>query len=171
MKSELVREKYLDDPRFSRSDCQLLFQIRTRMLPVKTNFPTMWNNDKSCRTCLSCVEIESQEHMLTCPGLRKNVEIPSSLKYDDVFDHPDKQYKIVKAYRKLIREQEIMLNCSEQGSEYWNSTPACFFFFSPSEDGPVLHRITLSSSQWFSILLYYSIDMTCRINIYIYRND
>ena len=118
MKSELVREKYLDDPRFSRSDCQLLFQIRTRMLPVKTNFPTMWNNDKSCRTCLGCVEIESQEHLLTCPGLRKNVEIPSSLKYDDVFDHPDKQYKIVKAYRKLMREQEIMLNCSEQGSDY-----------------------------------------------------
>ena len=62
MKSEVIRSKYLDDTRFSLSDSQLLFKMRTKMLPVKTNFPAMWNNDVSCRTCHSCVQIESQEH-------------------------------------------------------------------------------------------------------------
>ena len=41
MKSEIKREKYLDDARFSLSDSQLLFKMRTKMLPVKTNFPAM----------------------------------------------------------------------------------------------------------------------------------
>ena len=73
----------------------------------------MGNNDVSCRTGHSCVRIESQEHLLNCTGIRKNVDVPASLKHSDIFDHPDKQLKIVKAYRDLVREQEILLNCSE----------------------------------------------------------
>ena len=34
----------------------------------------------------------------------KNVVVPASLKHSDIFDHPDKQLKIVKAYRDLVRE-------------------------------------------------------------------
>ena len=62
MKTDVVRQKHLDDPRFSVSDIQLLFKIRTRMLPVKTNFPALWKKHVACRMCKSCVQVESQEH-------------------------------------------------------------------------------------------------------------
>ena len=113
MKTDVVREKYLDDPRFSVSDIQLLFKLRTKMLPVKTNFPTMWKKDVACRLCKSCVQVESQEHLLLCPELRKYVDVEDGVKYRDIFDHSDKQFKTVKIYRKLVRQQEILLNCDE----------------------------------------------------------
>ena len=113
MKSDLVREEYLNDPRFTTSDIQLLFQMKTKMLPVKTSFPSMWNNDVSCRTCQSSVQVESQQHLLFCSGLLKWVDVPHGVKYIDIFDHPDKQLRIVKLYRDLLRQQEILLNCAE----------------------------------------------------------
>ena len=113
MKSDLVREEYLNDPRFTTSDIQLLFQMKTKMLPVKTSFPSMWNNDVSCRTCQSSVQVESQQHLLFCSGLLKWVDVPHGVKYTDIFDHPDKQLRIVKLYRDLLRQQEILLNCTE----------------------------------------------------------
>ena len=79
MKSEKCREKYLDDERVGLSNAQLLFKLRTRMIPVKTNFPAMWNNDVACRTCKSTVEIESQTHLLKCTGIREFIDIPESL--------------------------------------------------------------------------------------------
>ena len=83
------------------------------MLPVKTNFPTMWKKDVACRICKSCVQFESQEHLLLCPELRKYVDVEDGVKYRDIFDHPDKQFKLVKIFRKLVRQQEILLNCDE----------------------------------------------------------
>ena len=98
MKSARVMEKYLGDQRFSSSDYQLLFQLRTRMLSVKDNFPSLWNNNVSCRTCNDAVEIESQEHLLHCKEIMKYVNIPMNMKYRDIF-------------RKIIRHREILLNC------------------------------------------------------------
>ena len=102
MKSELVRERYIEDRRFSQAEVQLLFQLRTRMVPVKKNFPSMWQPDiMTCRTCVEN-EIESQEHLLYCVGIKKFVDIPDELKYNDLFGHVDKQLAIVKAYKNIL---------------------------------------------------------------------
>ena len=112
-KTEKDQEKYLDDPKFSLSDSELLFKLRTRMISVKTNFPSMWNKDVSCRTCNLTVEIESQEHVLRCSGIRQTIDINDGTKYSDIFSHPDKQLYIVRCYRKILSQQEIMLNASD----------------------------------------------------------
>ena len=69
MKANLDREKYLEDPRFSKSDVELLFSLRTRMIDVKSNFSNKYGDDVACRTCNVNVVIESQEHILNCDGL------------------------------------------------------------------------------------------------------
>ena len=73
----------------------------------------MWNKDVSCRTCNLTVEIESQEHLLRCSGIRQTIDINDGTKYSDIFSHPDKQLNIVRCYRKILRQQEIMLNASD----------------------------------------------------------
>ena len=54
-------EKYLDDQRFSRSDAELLFCLRTRMLDFKMNFSSKYGDDISCRICH--VQVECQNHI------------------------------------------------------------------------------------------------------------
>ena len=112
MKTDRMKEKYIVDPRLSLSDCQLLFKLRTRMTPVKTNFPSMWNRDVACRLCNGVVEIESQEHLLKCSRIKQYVQVPEGIKYSDIFGPVDKQLEIVKIFNKVLRQQEIMLNCS-----------------------------------------------------------
>ena len=112
-KSDKRMEKYLDDQRFSSSDCQLLFQLRSRMLSVKTNFPSMWKNDVSCRLCNDSVMKQSQEHLMSCTAIKNVVDVPANMKYRDIFGHVDKQLEVVKTFRKIVRQMEIQLNCEQ----------------------------------------------------------
>ena len=61
IKSKLEREKYFDDERFSRSEVELLFALRT-MIDLKSNFSNKYGNDIACRICK--VHIACQEHLL-----------------------------------------------------------------------------------------------------------
>ena len=108
VKPKMVREPYFDDSRFSRSDIELLFSLRTRMLDLKGNFSNKYGLDIACRVCK--VQIECQEHILKCEVLKKNVDVPSQVVYEDIFRNVDKQLEVVKAFRILLREREIFMN-------------------------------------------------------------
>ena len=54
--------------------------------------------------------MECQEHLLECQELRKYVDIPDDIRYDDLFKEPEKQLKIVKVYKKLLRKREVLLS-------------------------------------------------------------
>ena len=77
VKAKVEREKYLDDPRFSRSDAELLFCLRTRMLDFKVNFSNQYGDDISCRICH--VHVECQEHILKCEPLKDKIEFQTML--------------------------------------------------------------------------------------------
>jgi hypothetical protein len=64
VKPKMVREPYFDDSRFSRSDIELLFSLRTRMLDLKGNFSNKYGLVVACR--VSKVHVECQEHILKC---------------------------------------------------------------------------------------------------------
>ena len=108
IKQTLEREKYFDDPRFTRSDVELLFSLRTRMIDVKNNFSNKYGDDIACRTCK--VQPESQEHILKCEALKITVDVPNDVCYEDIFKSVEKQLEIVKVFRNLLREREIILN-------------------------------------------------------------
>ena len=112
-KSEKMKEKYLDDKRFTLSEAQLLFQLRTRMISVKMNFSSIWKDDVSCRLCKDTVMIESQAHLLACKEILKHVDVPNDMKHEDLFKNTDKQLAAIQVFKKIIRQREILMNCSK----------------------------------------------------------
>ena len=104
VKQELVREKYLKDKRFSKSECELLFALRTKM--IKRNFSSQYGNNLSCDLC--SVQLDSQEHLLFCVKLCDKVNIPEGVEYNDLFKGVDKQLRIVKIFKQLLRTREIL---------------------------------------------------------------
>ena len=107
VKQELVREKYLKDKRFSKSECELLFALRTKMIPgIKKNFSSQYGNNLSCDLC--SVQLDSQEHLLCCVKLCDKVNIPEGVEYNDLFKGVDKQLRIVKIFKQLLRTREIL---------------------------------------------------------------
>ena len=108
IKQKLVRESYFDDRRFSKSECELLFALRTKMVKnVKKNFPTQYNNNIACDLCH--VHVDCQEHLLSCVELRKHVNIPDNVQYSDIYRNSDKQLKIVKVMKELLRTREMLI--------------------------------------------------------------
>ena len=73
VKPKMVREPYFDDSRFSRSDIELLFSLRTRMLDLKGNFSNKYGLDIACRVFK--VQVECKECILKCEVLKENVDV------------------------------------------------------------------------------------------------
>ena len=111
VKFKLERESYLYDPRFSRSEIELLFRLRTRMLDVKNKFANKYDTDIGYKLCKA--QVESQQHLLKCDTLAAKVNIHEEIAYEDIFKGVDKQLVVVKVYKKLFREREIILNDEE----------------------------------------------------------
>ena len=106
-KSKLVRENYLDDKRFSRSEIELLFALRTNMVPeIKKNFSSQYGNDLSCNFCSN--HVDSQENLLSCVKLTSQVNIPCDVEYTDIYKNTDKQLRIVKIMKQLLRARELL---------------------------------------------------------------
>ena len=108
LKTTLQRENYFKDPKFSKSEAELLFALRTRTIRnIKKNFPTQFNNNMKCQLC--SLHEDCQEDLLTCSELSKRVKIPPDVKYSDIYESTEKQIKIVKIMKKLLRTREVLL--------------------------------------------------------------
>ena len=109
IKSRLIKEQYFEDQRFSRSEVELLFALRTKTVRgIKANFPTQYgNNDIICNLCE--VAVCCQEHLLSCVKLKPHVFVPADASYSDLFRNTDKQLGIVRIFKKLLRTRELLL--------------------------------------------------------------
>ena len=103
-------KEYLTTNRLSTSEKQLLFKLRTHMIPVKCNFSSMYKDDLSCRLCDFNTD-ESQEHVLICPTLATHSNV-DSVKYMDIYDDQnlEKQVNAVKYWSTLMKTRTIKLN-------------------------------------------------------------
>ena len=107
VKSKFSREKYFEDKRFSRSEVELLFSLRTMMVSgIKKNFSSQYQDNLFCDLC--CAHVDCQEHLLSCAALRSHVDIPHDVLYSDIFGNTDQQLRIVKIFKKLLRVREIL---------------------------------------------------------------
>ena len=108
MKSRLIREEYFSDKRLSRSEIELLFALRTRMVPgIKANFSSQYSEVFTCDLCQ--IAVCCQEHLLSCFKLRQHIDIPKNINYSDLFGNKDKQLAIVKIFKQLLRKREVLL--------------------------------------------------------------
>ena len=108
IKTRLEKEQYFEDQRFSRSEVELLFALRTRTVRgMKANFPTQYGSNFTCDLC--DIAVCCQEHLLSCVKLKTHVNIPSDACYSDLFRDTDKQLNIVRIFKKLLRTRELLL--------------------------------------------------------------
>ena len=109
MKEKFGCENYIRDPRFSKNEIELLFALRTRTVnDIKRNFPNQFNNSIACDLCQT--QVDCQEHLLRCVKLTNIVKVPEDIKYSDIFGNTEKQIKIVKIFKQLLRTREILKN-------------------------------------------------------------
>jgi hypothetical protein len=101
--SSSKRQPYLKGNMFNKSDCQLLFKLRSKMLDVKTNFSNLYNKGLTCRTCKEDGVVENESHLLQCKIEDQNVE------FEFVFKDVDKQRSALQAFKSVLRKREVLL--------------------------------------------------------------
>ena len=108
IKTRLKREEYFEDKRFTKSETELLFAFRTRTVRgIKANFPSQYGRKFSCELCQ--IAVCCQEHLLSCGILQKHINIPNDVSYSDLFGNTDKQLKLIRVLKVLLRKREILL--------------------------------------------------------------
>ena len=107
-KSMMKRPAYLKNSMLLKADCQLLFQLRSKMLDVKSNFSNLYNNDTTCRTCRKAGIVEDEEHLLQCESLCEEIEV-SDVHFDWVYGDIEKQMTALKAFKAVLRKREFLL--------------------------------------------------------------
>ena len=109
VKNRFERESYFEDNNFSKSEIELLFALRTRTIRniKKNNFASQFSNNIACQLCF--LHEDSQEHLLQCSELVTRVKIPTDINYSDIFKGSEKQLKIVRIIKQLLRTREILL--------------------------------------------------------------
>ena len=90
-------------------DKSFIFEVRSRMLPVKCNFKT-GQSDLKCRKC--DIDDEDQQHLLTCTALEENTLLPYSEipEYEMLFCDDPKKIQILEnilktKFKSLINKQ------------------------------------------------------------------
>ena len=100
------KKGYFSDRRLSKDDIQLLFKLRTKMLDCKTNFEGQFD-DMSCRTCNIQQSVENEDHVLYCTALNSDAH---GVKFGDVYGNPDKQYKAIQVFKKILHRRKVYLD-------------------------------------------------------------
>ena len=93
---------YLLDNRFSKSERELLFRLRSRTVDVKENFKNAYlHNDMLCQLCkmFRC----TQSHVLQCPQLKTRMLVDSmcQLSENDIYGNVDQQLLYVKIFKEF----------------------------------------------------------------------
>ena len=106
--SELKIQGYLKSENLSTKEKQLIFPLRTRMIPVSHNFG---NKTKQCPLCL--MGPDSQQHILECfiiRGSNKNIIFNTEApQYNDIFSKDETKLKqISKIFSLALRTKEVM---------------------------------------------------------------
>ena len=107
LSSDYQMKDYLKTNRLTLQEKQLLFSLRTRMVPVKSNFKKKYGNDLSCMLCDKFEE--SQQHLLACPELLPQ----SDVNYMDLFGSLEEQIKAAKHWSNVMMERRIKLKMKE----------------------------------------------------------
>ena len=104
------RKAYLKDRRFTKEDCQLLFALKTKMVDCKSNFSHLYEENMTCRICNDIDSYEDEDHLLVCTTLNSE---EYDVRYSDVYQNVDKQYKVTQVFKKVLRRRNIYMEAMD----------------------------------------------------------
>ena len=96
---DLEMSQYLCDPRFNKTEREILFKLRSRTIQTKENFQNAYmNNDMLCKLCklFPC----TQFHPLQCPSLLARIMVDKNVNISEkhVYGSVDQQLVFLKIY-------------------------------------------------------------------------
>ena len=95
---QLVTQQYLQTVLLYKEEQQLLFSLRSRSYPVKSNFKTQYVGDNmTCRICADPSSYEDEIHLTLCSKLKCETD-GQPLDFNDVFGPLPKQIKFIKQF-------------------------------------------------------------------------
>ena len=115
MKHESLEiQNYFLPNKLNNKQKQLLFSLKSRMVDVRENYKQRNKNDTTCRLCLA--QSESQQHIVTCSEILKDIHIVSDnqIEYEDIFS-PDvsKQISVTRLFESLYNHRCELLKKKE----------------------------------------------------------
>jgi hypothetical protein len=108
-------QKYLSNMTFTNRLRSLLFNLRCRSVKnIKDNFHKYYKNNLSC-PFLCENTIDSQEHLLICPGIKKHLsiaqlELLNKVRYEQLFGNPMDQFDAAKAFQIVLKVRDRLLD-------------------------------------------------------------
>ena len=106
---KLEIQNYLGSKQLNTTEKKLLFQLRTRMIDVKTNFRNMYS-DTVCPVCEK--NEDEQKHVLECEILLSNISdiTTQKVEYEDIFRcDMSKQTNILKIFQNLWKKRKKLM--------------------------------------------------------------
>ena len=92
---QLDIQPYLQEPRLSMKEINLLYSLRSRSHPAKTNYRKMYNNNFGC--FFGCLEDEDQKHIFEkCEKIRNNLTIKETVDISHIYGNPKQQTEAAK---------------------------------------------------------------------------
>ena len=102
--NKLETQTYIKCPLFNNEEVNLLHALRSRMINVKNNFSSKFQNNLLCPLCEN--ERDDQPHVLECTELQSifNTKELSNgkVKHDDIFGAVDKQKEATQLFLQLL---------------------------------------------------------------------
>ena len=107
--SRLTIAPYLVDSRFTKSEQELLFKLRSRTVEVKYNFQNGNPGSLLCDLCnlFTC----TQEHVLSCPVLTPHCRIVNTktVNHSHIYGNVDQQLVFIKIYKQFWESRKLMV--------------------------------------------------------------
>lgn len=116
--NDLKCANYLQDQRINQNEAKLLFKLRTRMYPVKSNFKEQYNFNLSCELCNNA--ICDQRHLLNCKILQHLIpEIKhTSVRYNHLFGSIEKIIPAIKLFTKITETREEVIQILQESKQF-----------------------------------------------------
>ena len=120
-------QNYLFNMQFSNRLRSLLFNLRCKSVKnIKDNFHRKYKENLFCP--FSCENIiDSQEHLLVCPGIKKHLniehlEVMNRVRYEHLFGEPLEQYEAVKAFHTILKVRDRLLDKTRRPAYHGNNS-------------------------------------------------
>ena len=99
-------KEYLKTDTLSTKQKQMLFKMRSRMCPNKTNFSNKYGGKLECSLCQDKNSKESEIHLLSCPFLVHHPKLAEELKtvkYEDIYKDLPRQIAAAKLWMNIFK--------------------------------------------------------------------
>ena len=96
------------------------------MKSIKDNFHKYYKENLSCPFLCEST-IDSQEHLLTCPGIKKHLsieqlEVLNDVRYEHIFGDPVEQLSAAKAFQLFLKVQDRLLDENHRPAYHGNNS-------------------------------------------------